>query len=61
MALGKTLPEKHKAYFKTKPEYELLSMAQGDLFQGQGSDFAFMVYDRKNNRISILVYMNRSE
>jgi hypothetical protein len=51
-----TLPENHKEYFKTKLDYELLSIAKGDLFQNNRDDYTFLVYDKKNLRLSILVY-----
>jgi len=54
--LTETLIEKHQEYFKTKVDYELLSVAKGDLFQESKNDFVFIVYDKKNQRVSILVY-----
>ncbi len=54
--LTETLIEKHQEYFKTKVDYELLSVAKGDLFQESKNDFVFIVYDNKNQRVSILVY-----
>jgi len=54
--LAQTLSERHQEYFKAKPEYELLSYAKGDLFQEGKEDYAFVVYDKKNIRISILLY-----
>lgn len=54
--LTQTLIEKHQEYFKTKIDYELLSIAKGELFQDKKNDCAFIVYDKKNQRVSILVY-----
>lgn len=50
------LPEEHQNYFTTKHDYRLLSFAKGDLFLNQKQDFALVVYDAKNVRISILVF-----
>lgn len=55
--LTQTLSEKHQEYFKTMVDYELLSITKGDLFQANSvNDYAFMVYDKKNQRVSVLVY-----
>ena len=54
--LMQTLIEKHQMYFTAKVDYELLSIAKGDLFQENKNDYAFIVYDKKNQRVSILVY-----
>ncbi|MDP4270032.1 MAG: hypothetical protein Q8909_07880 [Bacteroidota bacterium] len=51
-----SLPPIHQAYFKSKPNYRLLYAAHGDLFQNKKQDYAFVVYDKEHNRISILVY-----
>ncbi len=50
------LDQKHRAYFKSKPDYELLAAAKGDLFLEKKNDSGFIVYDKKNQRVSILVY-----
>jgi len=50
------LGQKHQAYFKSKPGYELLAFAKGNLFRENKTDAGFIVYDTKNERISILVY-----
>ncbi|MFC6269873.1 hypothetical protein [Frigoriflavimonas asaccharolytica] len=54
--LKQTLILKHQEYFKTKADYELLSIAKGNLFQENKNDCAFVIYDKKNQRVSILVY-----
>jgi len=54
--LIQTLTEKHQQYFRTKNEFELLSVAKGDLFSENKEDYAFIVFDKKNQRVSILVY-----
>lgn len=51
-----TIKEKHQNYFKTKNDYALLYIAKGDLFLNSKEDFAFIVYDKKNIRISIVAY-----
>ena len=54
--LMSALTENHKEYFKTKLDYELLSFAKGDLFQNYRDDYAFVVYDKKTLKLSIIVY-----
>ncbi len=54
--LTNTLIENHQEYFKTRVDYELLYIAHGELFQDKKNDCAFIVYDKKNQRVSILVY-----
>jgi hypothetical protein len=51
-----SVSEVHREYFNSKFDYELLAFAKGDLFQNNGDDYAFVVYDNKNVRISFLVY-----
>jgi hypothetical protein len=51
-----TLDKKHQAYFNFKLDYELLCSSTGDLFQNNKEDKAFIVYDKKYSRVSILVY-----
>ena len=51
-----TLLKKHKNFFISKPNYELLSFAKGELFQNNKNDYAFIVYDKKDERILIVVY-----
>lgn len=50
------LGQKHRTYFKSKSEYELLAMAKGNLFRENKTDGGFIVYDKQNERISILIY-----
>src|SRR5690606_4880797 len=59
--LIQTLTEKQQQYFKTKIEFELLTVAKGDLFQEKKEDNAFVVYDKKNQRISILLYNDMAD
>lgn len=54
--LFSTLSKKHQVYFTSKPDYELLYSSIGDLFQNNKEDNAFIVYDKKYSRVSILVY-----
>jgi len=50
------LIKKHKDYFNSKPDFELLFYAKGNLFQNNKNDYAFVVYDKENTRITILLY-----
>jgi hypothetical protein len=50
------LAKKHQDYFKTKSEYEILAVANGNLFRENRNDSGFIVYDQKKQQISILVY-----
>ena len=54
--LTQLLISKYKDYFKANTNYELLSFAKGDLFRENKNDCAFIVYDKKNQRVTILVY-----
>ena len=45
-----------KEYFKAKPDIKLLAIAKGDLFQNNKDDYAFVVYDTRNQSISILTF-----
>ena len=51
-----TLTANQKDYFKTKPAIKILSIAKGDLFHNNKEDYAFIVYDNKNQRISLLTF-----
>lgn len=51
-----TLVKKHQTYFKQKSNYELLFAAKGAIFQEHKNDCVFIVYDKNNVRISILIY-----
>ncbi len=56
---AKLLPKldpKHQSYFRSKSDYELLAHAKGNLFRENKTDGGFIVYDKKNQRVSILVY-----
>lgn len=48
--------KEQQSFFQTNPDYELLSTAKGSLFQENSNDFVFIVYDKKNLKISILLY-----
>ena len=54
--LVSTLLANQKEYFLGKRDIKLLSVAKGDLFQNNKDDYAFVVYDNRNQRISILTY-----
>ena len=54
------LVKKHKEYFKSKPGFELIYSAKGDLFLNGKEDYAFIFYDKKKSQITILLY-NESE
>ena len=46
----------HQIYFAEKPGYDLLFYSNGDLFQNDRNDYAFIIYDKLNHLISISVY-----
>ncbi|WP_278022106.1 hypothetical protein [Flavobacterium ginsengisoli] len=50
------LNEKQNHFFKTNPDYELLSFAKGNLFQTNSEDYVFVVYDIKNNKLKFLLF-----
>lgn len=50
------LAKKHQDYFRLTSKYELLAAAEGNLFRENKDDSGFVVYDRKNQRVAILVY-----
>ena len=52
----KNLVQKHKEYFNSKPDFELIFYTKGNLFQNNKADYAFIIYDKENSRITILVY-----
>ncbi len=51
-----SLPSEQQAYFTANPQYSVLCSSKGDLFHNGKADYAFVVYDEKNNRFSILTY-----
>lgn len=51
-----SLPSGQQAYFTSNPHYSVLCSSKGDLFHNGKADYAFVVYDEKNNRFSILTY-----
>lgn len=50
------LDEKQNQFFKTNPDYELLSFAKGSIFQTNSEDYIFVVYDIKNNKPKFLLF-----
>jgi hypothetical protein len=50
------LDDQHRKYFEARPNYALLYSTPGDLFQNGMQDHAFIVYDKRHSRVSILVY-----
>ncbi|WP_291286509.1 hypothetical protein [Flavobacterium sp.] len=50
------LPKEQQSFFLTNTDYEVLSIAKGSLFEENSNDFAFIVYDKKKVRISIVLY-----
>ena len=58
--LFQKLAQKHRTYFKSKANYELLALAKGKLFPENKTDGGFIVYDKKHERISILVYREKT-
>ena len=50
------LSRKHRRYFRSKPEFELIFWANGNIFHNDKDDHAFVVYDKTHRRITILVY-----
>lgn len=54
--LFQKLAPKHTNYFKSKQKYELLALAKGNLFRESKTDCGFIVYDKTNRRIAILIY-----
>ncbi len=55
------LPSNHREYFRTHSAYKLLFSSTGDLFGNRKADWVFIVYDRQNMRISILLYNNSTD
>lgn len=53
-----SLPSVQQAYFTSNPHYSVLCSSKGDLLRNGKTDYAFVVYDEKNNRFSILIYNN---
>ncbi len=51
-----SLPAEQQAYFTSNPHYSVLCSSKGDLFHNGKADYAFVVYDEKNNRFSVLIY-----
>lgn len=54
------LTEKQQNYFNANPNYYLLSVAKGNLFKKNDNDCAFLLYDKKNIRTSILIYNDQT-
>ncbi|MNU89326.1 hypothetical protein D3C71_791590 [compost metagenome] len=51
-----SLPSEQQNYFKSNSHYFVLCADKGDLFHNGKTDYAFVVYDGKNKRFSVLVY-----
>lgn len=50
------LNAKHGEYFKSHPDYNLLALTKGNLFRENKTDAGFVVYDKKKQQVSILIY-----
>lgn len=50
------LSQNHQDFFAANLYFELLSYSYGNLFREKGKDAAFIIYDKKENRIIILVF-----
>jgi hypothetical protein len=50
------LPKKHQEYFKSNSALKLISSKSGDIYSNNKTDFAFVVFDRNNIRISVIIY-----
>ncbi len=55
------LSNRHQKYFRMHKAYKLLFFSAGDLFGNTRTDYAFIVYDRQNARISILLYNDSTD
>lgn len=54
------LKEQQQKYFIESTDYELIGFAKGSIIQKNSSDYAFIVFDKKNLRVSILIYNSLS-
>lgn len=54
--LLQNLDKKHQDYFNSNSKYQLIYISSGDLFQNGKEDNGFVVFDKDNARVSILVY-----
>lgn len=54
--LLKKLSTKHEQYFLAHPEYELLSVAKGSLTSEGKNDRVFVVFNKSESMITILIY-----
>jgi hypothetical protein len=50
------LPENHQQFLKSNADLSVISFARGDLFQNGQNDYAFIVFDKKEQKISIILY-----
>ncbi|MEN2399921.1 hypothetical protein GKZ90_0009045 [Flavobacterium sp. MC2016-06] len=50
------LTVEQQSFFNTNSNYELLAVAEGNLFEENSNDLVFIVYDKENVKISILTY-----
>ena len=58
--LTQQLSEKHQNYFATKADYELLYVANGEIFQERRNDNVFIVYDKRKQQVSFVIYNEKS-
>ena len=54
--LLKELSAKHEQYFSGHPKYELLSIAKGSLTSEEKNDCVFVVFNKSESIITILIY-----
>ena len=54
--LLKGLSSQHQSFFSAHPQYELLSVTKGSLTSAAESDHLFIVFDKNESIIKILVY-----
>ena len=59
--LLKKLSTKHEQYFSAHPEYELLSVAKGSLTSEEKNDCVFIVFDKSQSIITILIYQTEKD
>lgn len=51
-----TVPASLQEYCTNSPDYNILSFSKGNLFGNDKEDLAFVIYDKKKVKISILVF-----
>lgn len=55
------LTEQQQSYFNANPNYNILSVTKGNLFKKNDNDCAFLLYDKKNIKTSILIYNDQTK